>query len=310
VIKSYEGFLRRRLLVRQSLAWVLALLFVLTVASFAPATDDLSDLDADGLPGVAEPPADASMEPEVFALGGTGSILIDRSHYENFNVNGFVGFLQSQGWTVATNTAYPITRAILMSYDIVLIPVGNASLLPFSTDEVAAFYDYLWGGGGLWLFNDYNTNPAGINSLAAAFGLTFQFDTVFDYVQNEGLPTWPRIMQLASHSIFEGVSSYGCYGGCCLTVVPPAQLLASASADAYSYYCPSAPPVLALYESTESTGRVVFSADITPLHPSYYPGLLREEEELLLQNIANWLVGFPPTGATTTSWGTIKARYR
>ena len=37
------------------------------------------------------------------------------------------------------------------------------------------------------------------------------------------------------------------------------------------------------------SGRVVFAGDITPLHPSYYPSLLRGEEQLLLSNIVDWL---------------------
>jgi hypothetical protein len=61
----------------------------------------------------------------------------------------------------------------------------------------------------------------------------------------------------------------------------------------------------------EAGGRVVFAGDISPLVPSRYPEGLRDEEELLLQNIANWLAQLnEPTSATEASWGTLKRLYR
>jgi hypothetical protein len=278
-----------------------------SLAGSAAAQLDPTDLDADGLPGVTEPVAGEEV-PEVFALQGTGSILIDRSHLEGFNVNGFMGFLQSQGWTVTQNEEYPITIDILASHDVVIIPTALNSVYPFSLEEVEAFSTYLDNGGGLWLFHDSLNDPSGINSLSIGLGVSFYNDQVRDSTDNEGAAFWPRISDLQDHPITKGVTSYGYYGGCCLAATTPAQSVASGDEDAYSATCPSAPPVLAAYESA---GRVVFAGDITPLHPNYYPSQLRDEEELLLQNIANWLAHLDaPNAVESETWGRVKARFR
>jgi hypothetical protein len=131
-------------------------------------------------------------------------------------------------------------------------------------------------------------------------------DIISDSTTNESQPLWPTIYNLSLHPITQGITSYGYYGGCCLIATPPSTIVGRGDDDAASSQCPSLPGTLA---ASEASGRVVFSGDITPLHPSYYPENLRPEDELLLQNIANWLSGNLPTGTQSTSWGSVKASY-
>jgi hypothetical protein len=177
----------------------------------------------------------------------------------------------------------------------------------FAPSEVAAVTGFVAGGGGLWLFHETLRDPSGINSVAAEFGVLFQNDYVRDPSNNEGQLFWPTIYLLAKHPITQGVASYGYYSGCCLIVGAPSAVIGMGDDDAYSAACPSFPPTLAAFEDV---GRVVFSGDIVPLSEAYYPERLRDEEELLLQNIANWLLGPPPNGVESETWGKVKARFR
>jgi hypothetical protein len=242
-------------------------------------------------------------------LVGTGSLLIDRSHGNNFDVSGLMNHLVSQGWLVAEHASGPITGAVLAGYDILLVPTRDSALpiSPFSQAEVAAVLTLLDGGRGLWAFSDI-VNPSGINTLSEAFGVHFYADIIRDSTNNEGHLSWPTIHDLSSHVVFAGVKSYGYYAGDCLSATPPAESIARADVDAYSQYCLSGsrPPVLA---ARQGGGRAIFSGDITSLHPTYYPSGLRPEEQLLLQNIAHWLLGQPTTATSSESWGTIKAMY-
>ncbi|MFN0151528.1 MAG: hypothetical protein ACKVU1_12565 [bacterium] len=291
---------------KRAIPWMCVLSVVLASVAVAQPDPDPTDLDLDGLLGIAAPVPEADA-PEVLALQGVGSMLIERGHIETFDVSGFTSFLETQGWTVETNTIRPVTVDLLTPYDIVMIPVGTTNILPFVSSEVEAFESYVQGGGGVWIFHDSGKPPSGINSLASAFGITFYNDTVIDSTDNEdNTRFWPRISELAVHPATDGVSSFGYYAGCCLSVSPPAFILGSGDADAYSANCNTSPTVLAAYEAG---GRVVFSGDNTPLFPSYYPERLRDEEELLLQNIVNWLLGEGPTATTPASWGRIKHFY-
>lgn len=269
---------------------------------------DPTDPDDDGVPGVTDPPAGAPSGPEVYAIQGTARVLVDYTHDESFSVRGFTDYLESQGWLVTRNFTSPITEEFLGSYDVFVVPTRiGQSITPFTPQEQAAVNSFLGNGGGLWLFHESSRSAAGINSLSTAYGVSFQFDLVIDSTDNEGQVFWPTIHLLDSHPITDGVTSFGDYGGCCLNVSAPAEIIGQGDDDTFSSECVSFPPTLAVYES--GLGRIVFSGDITPLNPSYYPEALRAEEELLLQNIANWLAGKTTTSTDNTSWGQIKALY-
>lgn len=86
--------------------------------------DDATDSDLDGFPGVRMPPTPEDAYPAYSYLSGTGSLLIDRSHLENFDVSGFTNFLQSEGWVIAYQTTIPITFDALAPFDVVMIPTN------------------------------------------------------------------------------------------------------------------------------------------------------------------------------------------
>lgn len=290
------------------LTWIVLLLFAVPIS--AQPVVDPSDLDMDGKPGVAEVPAIANEQiPSV--LVGTGTLLIDRSHGNGFNVGGFTSYLSANGWVVSDFTVGPITESALDGIDVLMVPTRSAGLgpiFPFSTAEVAAVQSFLSKGKGLWVLHD-NDDPSGVNTLSTSFGVTFRYDFVRDPSNNEGELYWPTVYLLGDHPVMEGVTSYGYYLGDCLTIETPASMLAQGDNDAYSLYCPAGtlPSVMAAWQNS---GRALFAGDITTLHPSYYPSLLRAEEQLLLQNIANWLLGPPPNAVETETWGRVKARFR
>jgi hypothetical protein len=292
---------------KSSLLLSLVLILALTPSLWAQPMYDPTDLDADGHPGTATPPAGAATEPEVFALSGAANLLIDRSHEEDFDVSGFTSFLESQGWTVDEFSTGPISEAVLAQYSVLMVPVRLLySIVPFSPEEVSAITNFVSSGGGLWVFNENQRDPTGVNSLANAFGVSFFSDLVFDPSNNEGQTFWPTIHLLQPHPIMDGVSSYGYYAGCCLSPGAPSAVVSTGDDDAYSSSCPLLPPTLGVYQGE---GRVVFSGDITPLFPAYYPEGLRDEEELLLQNIANWLANLNPNATEASSWGSLKSLY-
>lgn len=284
---------------------------VLPPALAASANAQVEDPDLDGVPGLAAPPSEP-YAPVPSILTGTGHLLIDRSHGNSFEVNGFTDFLAENGWTVSEFTVGPITETALQGVDVLMVPTraaGLGAIFPFDPAEVAAVQDCLARGNGLWVLHD-NLNPNGVNTLSGAFGVVFQWDYVQDPTNNVAdTPFWPDIYELTAHPITSGVESYTYYLGDCLSVSEPATIVGRADEDAYSLYCPvgSRPPTLAVWEAS---GRAVFSGDITPLAPPYYPELLRPEEQLLLQNIANWLLGPTPTSTEAVSWGRIKGLYK
>ena len=279
-----------------------------SISAYAQPAPDPTDLDADGVPGVASPGDAFAQIPEVYAVNPGGRLLIDRSHGEAGDVSGFMGFLQSQGWVVQELLTGPITAASLQGYRVLMVPTRTgSSILPFSPAEVTVIEAFVSDGNGLWGFHEYDRSPNGINSLSGPFGVTFRQDFVSDPTNNEGQTFWPTIRLLAIHSLTQGVASYGYYAGCCLAANAHATVVGMGDDDAMSANCLSFPPTLAAYESS---GRAVCSGDITPLTSVYYPSRLRAEEELLLQNIANWLLGEPTTATRGSSWGAVKALFR
>lgn len=280
---------------------------LVAATSAAQVAPDPTDLDLDGVPGVAGPPA--SPQPDVpSALVGAGRLLIDRSHGNLFHVGAFTNVLAANGWFVSEHSTGRITSAVLSSYDVLMVPTRsfNSSMTPFTPAEVASIQAFLGEGRGLWVLHD-NLDPSAVNTLAQIFGVTFLYDYIQDPTNNEGELFWPNIHILEAHPITAGVGAYGLYLGDCLAVSPPAMIIGRADDDAYSLYCPigSRPATLAVWEAT---GRAVFSADITPFTGQWY-SLLRPEERLLLQNIANWLLGPKPTSTSPTTWGSVKAGY-
>jgi len=299
---------KSRLSIPTTVAISVLFLFSLKISAGAQPVVDPTDLDMDGIPGVTQFPEKPSQEvPSV--LAGTGVLLIDRSHGSDFDVSGFTDFLAANGWTIAVLAGGPIDDDALSGVDVLLIPAkSGSSLFPFSAAETSAIQSFLAAGGGLWALND-NNNPSGINTLASTFGVAFQYDYVRDPTNNEGELIWPTIHLLEPHPVTVGVDTYGYYLGDCLLVTTPAEIVARADEDAYSLFCPvgSMPPTIAVW--AVGAGRAVFAGDETPLHPAWYTDRLRAEEQILLQNIANWLLGDATTSTAPSSWGKLKHEF-
>ncbi len=289
---------------KQSLQMGAGLLLSLALCA-APA---LADLDGSGdikatIIGDGDAPS---------VLAGTCSILVDRAHDQNFDISGFTDFLVSAGATVDENND-PITAATLAGYDILIVPnrLGTAGITAFTAAEAGAVADFVTAGAGLWAIHEANGNPDGIHSLVSQFGITYHMDNLSDPVDNRSANSnWPDITDIVAHPVTDGVSSFGYYFGPCFEVAAPSGPLAFAGPNASSPNCAlgSTPPVLAAMEL--GAGRAVFGGDSTPLHPNWYPDQLDAEEELLLQNIINWLKGDASTPVTERSWGGVKAVYR
>jgi PKD domain len=223
---------------------------------------------------------------EPLSLNVNGKMLVDRTHSNCFDTSGFTNYLITHGWIVDQLTTGPIDINKLQGYDIFLIPQASSS---FSSSEINDIKIYVEQGGGIWLFNEYNRFTTA-NSVSIEFGVTFNNDMVEDSTNNvDGHIFWPLIHILEIHPITESVGSFGYYAGSSLNVNSPSKIIAKGDVDANSDYYNSYPPIMAAVEY--GAGKGVFYGDMTPLHPSYFPGELTDNEKLLLINIVNWLAG-------------------
>jgi hypothetical protein len=260
--------------------------------------------------GTGDPDIDACATPRAVQGGGKsalapapGRMLVDYSHRNVADVSGYTDYLVSLGWIVDLLLTGPVTESLLAPYTIFLVPPGDftTGLKPFSQSEITAVRDYVTAGGGVWLFNEYDTYPVGINSLASDYGFTFNDDFVFDYTDNEqNTYYWPTIHNIKPHVITRYVRTYGYYAGCSLNIDDPASEIAGGDDDSYSDEYSSVPPVL--FSVTVGSGRVVGAGDATTLHPNYYPSLLREEEKRFLDNIVEWLGCAPSAASYGSGW--------
>lgn len=285
--------------------------FIVFACAFSVAAQpgDPTDFDMDGQPGVAEPPEEP-YPPIPSIVNGAGVLLVDRSHGGDFDVSGFTSFLASEGWSVAEHDGAPLTASILAGRDVLMIPMraSAASLTAFTEPEIEAIRAFLADGHGLWVLSDFG-DPTGTNTLSHLFDVVFQPDIVFDPSDNEGEFFWPTLHEIRAHAVTSAVETYGYYLGCCLFVENQLSVVARGDYDAASLRCmpDERPPALVVWENV---GRAVFAGDDTPLHPNWYPERLRPEEQTLLQNIANWLLGPPPNVTETATWGRIKVRFK
>jgi len=237
-------------------------------------------------------------------------MLVDRAHGQNFDIHTFTETLEAQGWVVEEVTNGPIDFQILESFDVFVVPVRtwDIGINSFSEDEVNAVELFLNRGAGLWLFHEYRQDPSGINSLASSLGVEYKNCWVTDPVDNYdgGVGYWPIIRPVYGHPTLDNVFQFRHMAGCSMVVSGQAQILASAGENALAEGCPLPPPVLAAWESS---GRVVFSCDMTPLHRDYFPGRLAEDEIRLIENIVIWLRISPLIPNEGITWGDLKAQY-
>ncbi len=250
----------------------------------------------------------SAQQPLAFQSGSPGALLVDRSHGQNFDIHTFAETLEAQGWTVDEVVQGPLDFELLQLYDVLVVPVRttDVGIDPFSDKEIEAVWHYLEGGAGLWLFHEYSANPEGVNSLALTLGVEYKDTVVEDPVDHGGGSIWPNIRELSGHPVSAEVGAFRHMAGCSMIVSEPSKIVAVAGKHASAYDCPVPPPVLA---AQSSAGRVVFSCDITPLHPDYFAVRLTEDELRLLENIIAWLSESDPVPTSSTSWGGLKGQF-
>ncbi|MDY6835241.1 MAG: S8 family serine peptidase [Chloroflexota bacterium] len=235
--------------------------------------------------GVIKVPIDLNIgSPE-----GKPTMLIDKSHGQWFDVRGLTRTLVDMGWTVDKNNKPFTSLEDLEDYGVILIPF---SYKHFTSAEVAILKDYVARGGGIWMISNAGFGANTANVVSRQFGIEFNDDIIRDTTNNKsGRELWPEMYDLQAHDITDGVNSFYCYSACSLNVEDANNIIASGDNDAWSATYPKGenPPVLAAVE--HGVGRIVFSGDLTPLHPDYYPDKLNAQEELLLLNTVNWLAG-------------------
>lgn len=273
------------------------LIVVILIALTTVATAD-SDLDGQAAPPDREPSAR-----DIPLPGVTAAVLVDNGHGGYFPLVGYLSFLAEHGWQIAENVA-PITLDLLSDTDILIVP---HSTVMYSADETAAIEAFVAAGGSLWVFGEIYGPYEGSAAVAAAFGITYHWDTVRDPVQNEEHQGWPTIDTLAAHPVNTNVDEYGFYSGVCMDVAPPAVVISRASVHASSDICGPEPPVMAAYEGV---GRALFCGDATMFWPQYFPNLLDSGEVHLLYNMAEWLAGGTPVITQARSWSDVKASFR
>ena len=231
----------------------------------------------------------------VMSEANASSILIDRTHGQQFDEQGFSDHLRSLGWGRDYNYVSPITLDLLQDYDVF---VSMSCISGWLQSEIDAVVTYVHNGGGLWFAGDALPNPTYLafdNQLVSQFGVTLNGDEIYDTTNNEGDHlSWATIHTIETHPITNGVSSFGYYSGSSLNVDNQADIIATGDDDTYSSegFYTAYPPVLAAIEFGD--GRVVVIGDATPWYPIYFQSRLREEERLLLVNTAEWLAKLIP----------------
>ncbi len=281
---------------------ILAMVVIVAVAVTATiygqeAPGSAPDADQDGIAGVQSPQS-SSGQPAASVPVNVGSLLIDRTHGQDFAVSGFTDYLQTNGWTVDTAITGPITAATLGPYDILLIPTKiTGSIGVFSAAEQTAVTSWVTGGGGIWGIHEaheppiHDGDPTGIDSITTNFGVTFNADLLTDPTNNEGNVMFPTIHNLDVHPVTQGINNFGYYMGASLNVSLPAETIAKGDDDTTSAVG-AFPPVLAVAEMGSGCG--VFYGDVSRLHPGNYPSQLDADEIRLLDNIVDWLIECGP----------------
>jgi hypothetical protein len=122
-----------------------------------------------------------------------GKILFEQAHGTRdislFSV--IVNDIQELGFTVWTNTD-PITPSVLTGYAVFVIPNPQQD---FTTDELNAIYDFVAGGGGLWVIGDERQEDV-LASLTGFAGINWT-DAADDGVCEEIIP----------HEVTQGVTT-------------------------------------------------------------------------------------------------------
>ena len=199
--------------------------------------------------------------------GGSPAIGFDRHTWEYYfevpqslfrgEFDDFIGALQGRGYQVDSldyeeygYDPMPLTLAAMSEYDVFVM---TTPMCVFSLSELLDIEAYVHSGGNILLlvtlgeeympWEGYNPDTlASVNQVSQLFGIFVETEAITDSSNNIDIEWQPVIYapNWLSHSITEGIPGWNDYSSCFglyqkvpgVYVVPPAQIIAWADADA------------------------------------------------------------------------------
>ncbi|MFG0319610.1 MAG: DUF4350 domain-containing protein [Planctomycetota bacterium JB042] len=118
----------------------------------------------------------------------------------------FGGVLTGLGYTI-TQSPVGVVNLDLSAYEVIVISALSAAHSAYSPAEVQKIQAFVQSGGGLLIMGENSEIPkAGVNSIGAAFDMTFNTNKVF--------PSDTLVTNLATHDVSQGIQTvYMRYGG-------------------------------------------------------------------------------------------------
>lgn len=135
---------------------------------------------------------------------GNGTVLVDMSHGNNFNI-GSMNLLFSRIIARGYNVDYlgngsKITQNLSSSSAFVVISPKSS----FSTDDVKSIKEFTKGGGKLLMLSEPIADSE-INSLASGFGILFWNDYLYDLKENNGNFKYIYLTEFKENNITKGL---------------------------------------------------------------------------------------------------------
>ncbi|GAB4325345.1 MAG: hypothetical protein Kow0069_31360 [Promethearchaeota archaeon] len=182
---------------------------------------------------------------------------------------------------------FPITRASLQSYDVLVFPCPDFSKL--SPQEIAEVTKWVKEDGGGLLILSHAGGDKGRNSnlseLAERFGCVFESDQVLDPEHNFGIDNMPEVTNFQPHPVTEGIESLCYRAGCSLTVVGTSAMAVAFTGETAE---PFSTPIVVAAESEE--GRVVCCGSYEIFRDRIGGGFNHGQHAQFAENIFKWLV--------------------
>jgi immune inhibitor A len=162
-------------------------------------------------------------------------VLFDNAHnnFIDYSIGSYdtlFRYLRAAGYQVDLLNG-SVTPAALSGYDLFITALPQQA---FTASEIAAIHSFIRGGGGaLFISEHHNLVSGNMNNITTTYGITINYDAVYDPTNNDSRDYWPIIHNFASHPVTSGVTSYVEYAGASLDVAGSAVPLATGDSDSY-----------------------------------------------------------------------------
>lgn len=137
-------------------------------------------------------------------IKGSGTVMIDLSHGNNFNavdLNLLLSRIIARGYSVEyLKDSSTLTKNLSGSASFVVISPASS----FSAAEAKSVKRFVDGGGGLLMLSE-PIKGGEINSLAAEFGILFWNDYLYNLKENEGNFRYIYLTEFAENNITKGL---------------------------------------------------------------------------------------------------------